>query len=56
MEYDTSLAKDAYELAVRWDSSRDITDVSKLSFTAADLKDFNSNQISTLKQLLLPQT
>lgn len=45
MEYDTSLAKDAYELAVRWDSSRDITDVSKLSFTAADLKDFNSNQI-----------
>ncbi|KAF5361641.1 hypothetical protein D9758_007285 [Tetrapyrgos nigripes] len=43
MEYDTSLAKAAYELATRWDASRS-TDVSKLEFKENDLDSFDSNQ------------
>ncbi|KAK7041806.1 Leucyl aminopeptidase yscIV [Paramarasmius palmivorus] len=43
MEYDTSLAKSAYDLAERWVESASI-DVSKLNFTEKDLDGFNSNQ------------
>ena len=44
--YDTTLADPAYGLAARWDTSRSISDVTKLDFTASDVKDFNSNQKS----------
>lgn len=43
LEYDTSLATQAYALASKWDASRNTT-VSKLTFSASDLKQFNSNQ------------
>ncbi|EEB94219.1 hypothetical protein MPER_07004, partial [Moniliophthora perniciosa FA553] len=43
MEYDTSLAKSAYDLAERWQKSAS-TDVSKLEFKETDLDGFNSNQ------------
>lgn len=46
MEYDLSLAKQAYELATRWDKARETADVSHLEFKETDLDDFNSNQIS----------
>jgi len=42
--YDTTLADPAYGLAVRWDTSRSISDVTKLDFTASDVEAFNSNQ------------
>ena len=41
--YDTTLAKDAYALAARWQDSRS-EDVAKLGFASSDLKTFNSNQ------------
>lgn len=44
--YDTTLADPAYGLAARWDTSRSISDVTKLDFTASDVKAFNSNQKS----------
>ncbi|KAI0044083.1 leukotriene-A4 hydrolase [Auriscalpium vulgare] len=40
-EYDTSLAKPAYDLAARWDASRAST---SLDFKQSDLDSFNSNQ------------
>jgi leukotriene-A4 hydrolase len=40
---DLTLARQAYALADRWDAARAI-DVSKTSFIATDLDDFNSNQ------------
>ncbi|THV01236.1 hypothetical protein K435DRAFT_963588 [Dendrothele bispora CBS 962.96] len=43
MEYDTSLAKAAYDLAARWDASR-ASDVSRLDFKESDLDGFDSNQ------------
>jgi len=43
VDLDLSLAKQAYVLADRWDAARAI-DVSKTSFSAADMDDFNSNQ------------
>ncbi|EJD04499.1 leukotriene-A4 hydrolase [Fomitiporia mediterranea MF3/22] len=43
MEYDTTLAQQAYELAARWDSSRD-KDVSTLDFKSSDLENFDTNQ------------
>lgn len=46
MEYDLTLAKQAYDLATRWDASRSIEEISELDFKESDLKDFNSNQIS----------
>jgi len=45
MEYDLTLAEQAYALAKRWDESRDTLDLSQLNFNATDLKDFDSNQI-----------
>ncbi|KZT68834.1 hypothetical protein DAEQUDRAFT_745556 [Daedalea quercina L-15889] len=45
MQYDTSLAEQAYALAAKWDSSRNTSDVSKLPFTESDLEGFGSNQI-----------
>lgn len=44
IEYDTSLATDAFKLALEWHESRKEQDVSKLSFKATDLESFNSNQ------------
>lgn len=45
MDYDLTLAEQAYDLAKRWDAARS-TEISKLYFSASDLKDFNSNQKS----------
>jgi leukotriene-A4 hydrolase len=42
--YDTTLAEPAYSLAVRWDTSRYISDITKLDFVASDVGTFNSNQ------------
>ena len=44
MEYDTTLAKQAYELAARWGAARSSPDLSQ--FKAEDIKDFNTNQMS----------
>jgi len=44
MKYDTTLATQAYNLAVKWDASRG-SPISTLPFTADDVKDFNGNQI-----------
>lgn len=44
--YDTTLADPAYSLAVRWDTSRYISDITKLDFAASDVGTFNSNQKS----------
>lgn len=44
LEYDTTLAKQAYELATQWDAARSSSDLSK--FSADDTKDFNTNQMS----------
>lgn len=46
MEYDTTLATRAYELAARWDASRVTSDVSELDFQESDLDELDSNQIS----------
>ncbi len=46
MEYDTTLAEQAYRLAERWDASRNVSDVSELDFKGGDLDGFDSNQIS----------
>ncbi|KAH9939046.1 metalloprotease [Epithele typhae] len=43
MEYDLSLATDAYALAAKWDAVRS-EEVSKLSFSASDVEKFNANQ------------
>lgn len=45
MEYDTSLAKEAYGLATKWDQARDVN-ISDLSFQSTDLDDFNTTQKS----------
>ncbi|KAG8961519.1 hypothetical protein FRC03_005284 [Tulasnella sp. 419] len=57
INYDTSLADKAYDLAHRWDESRHISDPSKLDFSAADLEGFTSNQIVVFIEKLqsLPQ-
>lgn len=46
MEYDTTLAAEAFSLAEKWDTSRSEADISKLSFHASDLASFNANQKS----------
>ncbi|KAF8168402.1 hypothetical protein B0H34DRAFT_685291 [Crassisporium funariophilum] len=43
MEYDLTLARQAYELAEKWDASRK-TEISKLEFKESDLSNFNTNQ------------
>ncbi|KAH8101514.1 peptidase family M1-domain-containing protein [Cristinia sonorae] len=43
LEYDLTLAEQAYDLAKRWDASRNV-EISQLNFKDSDLKDFNSNQ------------
>jgi len=50
LEYDTSLATKAQDLAARWHEARSI-DIAKLGFSVSDLDSFNSNQ----KMLLLEQ-
>ena len=45
MQYDTSLAEQAYALAAKWDASRNTSDVSQLPFKASDLEGYGSNQI-----------
>jgi hypothetical protein len=58
MEYDTSLATQAYDLASKWEVSRD-SPVSALPFKAEDLDQFNANQKSeahrnlTLSRILI---
>ncbi|KAG2002580.1 leukotriene-A4 hydrolase [Coprinopsis cinerea AmutBmut pab1-1] len=51
MEYDTELAKAAYDLASRWDGARNV-DPSRLNFKEDDLKGFDTNQqIAFLEKL-----
>jgi leukotriene-A4 hydrolase len=45
MEYDTSLATEAYELADRWDTARDMP-LDKLPFSPNDVAKLSSNQKS----------
>lgn len=45
MEYDSSLATEAYDLAAKWEASRG-TPVSLLPYNAKDLDQFNANQKS----------
>ncbi|KAJ7116299.1 hypothetical protein C8R44DRAFT_832437 [Mycena epipterygia] len=45
MEYDDSLAQEAYALANRWDASRSVAEVSGLDFKKSDLDTFSSTQI-----------
>jgi len=45
MEYDLTLAEQAYALAERWNSSRNTLDVSQLDFKESDLDGLDSNQI-----------
>ncbi|KAJ7677326.1 peptidase family M1-domain-containing protein [Mycena rosella] len=45
MEYDLTLAHEAYALADRWDASRSIAEVSALDFKKSDLDTFSSTQI-----------
>jgi len=44
LQYDTTLAKQAFELAAAWEASRD-TPIKDLTFKDSDLKEFNTNQI-----------
>jgi leukotriene-A4 hydrolase len=53
MEYDTTLATEAYELADRWDKSRD-TEVGDLKFSSEDVAKLNSNQKSEFKPICYP--
>lgn len=45
MEYDLSLAKQAYNLAERWDAARSKS-VDSLDFKSTDLDSFDTNQKS----------
>jgi leukotriene-A4 hydrolase len=45
MEYDLTLAQQAYALAERWNNSRNTPDLSQLDFKESDLNEFDSNQI-----------
>jgi len=56
MEYDLTLAKDAYELASRWDAARSVEDTSRLSFRESDLKNLDSSQISEFSPCSLAKT
>ena len=56
MEYDLTLATEAFVLAEKWDAARAEPDVSKLSFHANDLASFNANQKSKPLLLLPPPT
>ncbi|KAI0075897.1 hypothetical protein K474DRAFT_1663655 [Panus rudis PR-1116 ss-1] len=56
LEYDTSLAEEAYALAKRWDESRSQTDLSQLSFKETDLDTFNSNQKAVFLERLQEYT
>lgn len=49
MTYDTSLADAAYALAARWDAARH---ASKLDFSPADLKDFNTMQKGACRSIV----
>jgi leukotriene-A4 hydrolase len=43
MKYDTTLAEKAYQLAAKWDESRE-AEASSLPFSSEDLQGFSSNQ------------
>lgn len=49
MQYDTTLAQAAYDLAAKWDQSRSTSD---LQFKESDLEGFNSNQIVVFLETL----
>ncbi|KAF9261926.1 metalloprotease [Marasmius fiardii PR-910] len=44
MEYDTSLAKDAYALAEKWEAAGEVSDVTQLDFKETDLDGYDTNQ------------
>ena len=52
--YDITLADPPYSLAARWDTSRSISDVTKLDFAASDVETFNSNQKSEPLMVVTP--
>ncbi|KAF6765906.1 peptidase family M1-domain-containing protein [Ephemerocybe angulata] len=45
MEYDSTLAKEAYGLAGRWDAARSVEDVGRLHFSESDVEKMDTNQI-----------
>ncbi|KAG5651841.1 hypothetical protein H0H81_007217 [Sphagnurus paluster] len=45
LDYDLTLAQEAYALAARWDAARATAEITQLNFTPEDLKDFTANQI-----------
>ncbi|KIJ45222.1 hypothetical protein M422DRAFT_59984 [Sphaerobolus stellatus SS14] len=55
LEYDTTLANQAYNLAAEWDASRK-HDISTLKFSPKDLIDFNGNQIVVFLERLQSTT
>jgi leukotriene-A4 hydrolase len=50
IEYDTSLADNAYDLAARWDAARSQSSFPK--FSASDVEGWTSNQVSMLLDTL----
>lgn len=50
MDYDTTLAQEAYALAAKWDASRS-NNISSLEFKKTDLDSFDTNQISKSWQM-----
>ena len=54
MDYDLTLAEQAYSLAARWDASR-AKDVKSLDFKPDDLESFDSNQKGALLSVYLEE-
>ncbi|EGN92717.1 hypothetical protein SERLA73DRAFT_127308 [Serpula lacrymans var. lacrymans S7.3] len=52
MQYDTTLATQAYALAERWDASRSTTEPSNLDFKESDLQEMSSVQIVVFMERL----
>ena len=55
MDYDLTLAQEAYDLASRWDASRSKA-ISSLDFKSSDLDSFDSNQKSEHVPMLFSQS
>ena len=53
--YDITLADPPYSLAARWDTSRTVSDVTKLDFAASDVQTFDSNQKSEPSMVIILQ-
>ncbi|KAG8889516.1 hypothetical protein FRB98_003990 [Tulasnella sp. 332] len=52
IKYDTTLAQQSYDLAEKWDKSRETKDPSTLNFSEGDLKPLSSNQIVVFLETL----